>query len=1032
MHKYRFFNYLQTAFLLAATGTLCLACQGPEPVVPASTFNQPKSEEYNLDVYMLSEWASRIVPQEDTLTFKVLFENSDTCQIAINTSSDPENKSTVCLDAVLEAPSQDNFEKLYFHPYGYRDDEKLDKNLDVKFECSCIKDSSDIPPNPDEPDDLNNPDDVTSSCIVNDANEYSYSCTVYRSGTWGINYVWNTLMHSDDSTTSIHIGSGDNIGAGLPLSNTFNEIPTVQMLNYLDFTVDTFGNHSFDSSLNYLQNIINSANYKYIITNFFNLPNNLLNTSSYIIRNIYPTDSEDKEDALKMAIVGVLDSNAKENIARGRFGTLTITDYCSVINTLEEAYNQNARAFLILAHIFTDKSSIIEFFNALFSLDKAFADAIRDNHNDENSSLFAKYPCESQIVVTQKMLDAYRTNEGKSNASADDMRDAIHKEILNNIIMVFGETNDQAFLTQIVPGNEMATGECKSENDIMTFNVNGCYDSADKPINDVFVNHSILNYYKSTLNNRSNALNALGLQSYSMSDTTNTPESHIRFIELPSKGFEVAKASFKIISNNDDEIAGISGRFLTQLTGFQLEPVFDMNYNPDEYDKKTCDDIIASNSDEFAECNSFYEDAIQYKIDLAQSVEDAQAPSSEACQQEMIETDYPAENIHFLNNIQEMWTCLYNATHWIADCQKSQKCEFKIEYVCSLGNYRADAEDKDYEIRIFSTFASNFVTDALLKYLRSSKREQQNGKYLTEIPDAVLLNSGAIRELISFNLLDQEVLSTLLPYVNYPILITVNAEDLATILEDMLSSGTSGAFPAFAGFNFSYTRNNSKIEIQEILLTNDKQHYTTLYYLSDNMKNRIKTQNEVCLFGLKTGDVCRYGKYEHSSDKYTLRFNDCSKNEFCLNANNSELTYSESSSSNIKVAISDYLATGGDTVASIAKLGCENEKKTSICNAAYADPTVSFSQLIKDYYADSYEQPCSQSDPDTGSVIENIDVIKLNMLKRMFTNENVSHQNFDIDTAGASCIATQKKLAKSLGIYDLCHYEDAPPAQNQQ
>jgi hypothetical protein len=92
---------------------LISACQGPEETGRKNVYEATDGEEYELDVFMVAEWAGHIIPQKEKLRLNLSF-NSD----------DPEHPTITDVSTNADLTPLFAFEEnaggriLYFHPYG--------------------------------------------------------------------------------------------------------------------------------------------------------------------------------------------------------------------------------------------------------------------------------------------------------------------------------------------------------------------------------------------------------------------------------------------------------------------------------------------------------------------------------------------------------------------------------------------------------------------------------------------------------------------------------------------------------------------------------------------------------------------------------------------------------------------------------------------------------------------------------------------------------------------------------------------------
>jgi 5''-nucleotidase/2'',3''-cyclic phosphodiesterase and related esterases len=62
--------------------------------------------------------------------------------------------------------------------------------------------------------------------------------------------------------------AGDSVGATPPISNSFGDTPTMEVMNMMGIDIDGLGNHNFDRGADYLRNtLIPIANFPFVSSN---------------------------------------------------------------------------------------------------------------------------------------------------------------------------------------------------------------------------------------------------------------------------------------------------------------------------------------------------------------------------------------------------------------------------------------------------------------------------------------------------------------------------------------------------------------------------------------------------------------------------------------------------------------------------------------------------------------------------------------------------------------------------------------------
>jgi 2',3'-cyclic-nucleotide 2'-phosphodiesterase (5'-nucleotidase family) len=166
--------------------------------------------------------------------------------------------------------------------------------------------------------------------------------------------VLSTYFQQDRALNpnTLTLTAGDAYGATPPLSNFFNEEPTVLAMRLMGFQADTFGNHNFDRALPHLQQMIDLANapagtqpgnpFQYVSTNLKNRDQNLTGVKDFEIFDV---------GGVKVAVIGLTNPEAPSLVFPGSFGTIQITDPVAAANKARAAAKRaGARVFVVMIH----------------------------------------------------------------------------------------------------------------------------------------------------------------------------------------------------------------------------------------------------------------------------------------------------------------------------------------------------------------------------------------------------------------------------------------------------------------------------------------------------------------------------------------------------------------------------------------------------------------------------------------------------------------------------------------------------------
>ncbi len=177
-----------------------------------------------------------------------------------------------------------------------------------------------------------------------------------------------------NNPNTLLLTGGDAVGASPPLSSFFEDVPTIEWMNYAGFTADTFGNHNFDEGIAHLQEQIDLAEFAYVSANLDNVEDNLTGVSPFIIKKV---------GGVKVAIIGVTNPEAPTLVAPGSLGTIEITDPApAAMAARAQAEALGAQIFIAIGHLGiegTDANGnrtgpLVDFANAVQGFDLILGD----------------------------------------------------------------------------------------------------------------------------------------------------------------------------------------------------------------------------------------------------------------------------------------------------------------------------------------------------------------------------------------------------------------------------------------------------------------------------------------------------------------------------------------------------------------------------------------------------------------------------------------------------------------------------------
>lgn len=156
-----------------------------------------------------------------------------------------------------------------------------------------------------------------------------------------ISAYWQAERAANPNTLTMT--AGDAVGATPPLSNFFQDEPTIRAMNLMGFDVDTFGNHNFDSGLTRLQSQIDLADFQYVSANLQNRDANLSGVKDFEIFDV---------GGIKVGVIGITNPEAPTLVFPGSFGTIVPTDPVkAALEARGAAMDAGAQVIVVITHM---------------------------------------------------------------------------------------------------------------------------------------------------------------------------------------------------------------------------------------------------------------------------------------------------------------------------------------------------------------------------------------------------------------------------------------------------------------------------------------------------------------------------------------------------------------------------------------------------------------------------------------------------------------------------------------------------------
>ena len=830
------------------------SCYAPENIV-IEYDNAANGEVYQFDIMVLSEWGGHILPERESLYIYANQSNvydlssfSATTEGTLYYKGEPcDGGKCVVIDELGTAVSDlgvtvnNAGSAISFKPYPLLDH--------LNIVCNDVSDETDK-------------DAELLAKAINDKLKPSepiaaYRCDYVSGGAIPMRKTWDSLKSDSGSKTQVYVGNGDSFGVSQAASATFNDLPTPQILSLMGLNVDTFGNHNFDKRMAYLSPLIEMATsgndderyrYEYVASNLDDKSEGKKWLTHY---NVAVSSDDSESEKLRVAFVGALDSSIISTTKAGALGSLSIdSEMCSVINELEEAYNENARAFFILGHILTGSDSFINLMNAIFSLTKpVIGDSVSSGKTESGGY---EYKCNSKIVVPVERLEAefgtrsvakidLSKQENKKKYAA--IIDSIRLEIFEGIIGVIGEaTADPSVVAYYSDqANHIPEYGLKWE----MVGKEGTQNTTSK---DLIADHDLTaSKGKGIMKPCTNQLLASGYcaQLHFPNKVENSVDHPIYYIQIQGQGSHTLRLTAKAVKNADvHNGSGVAAAYRSQADTLAIVPVMaplnDVivqvgNHSPSNNSNvidlsnpnyEACLDLIQSvdaslktyhsehnskhtDDNKIKEYNTSCEDYFKGIAKIPQVYTSVNAIQSTDVIEQGGNTYHPAKVYKSYSDCQSVfspyivaktsqeddnrlalassfWACMNSATSSIS-CKEATN-EFVYPNIFVFDHYVASTMNED---RSRTTYNTNIIATGYFNYIVAAEKDVA--------PDLGIINSGTMRE-GDFRSLNAQNLAQTVPFENKLQYISVPMTALVPIIEKALAKGLSEANSDFGGF----------------------------------------------------------------------------------------------------------------------------------------------------------------------------------------------------------------------------------------
>lgn len=151
------------------------------------------------------------------------------------------------------------------------------------------------------------------------------------------------------NTNTLILGAGNAFGTSPPISNLFDDEPTIKSMNAMGFDADTLGNDNFDHGIAYLQRMLTMSDFPFLSANLTNVDQNLSGVKPYRIFDVA---------GVKVAVIGVTNPASPSVVFPGNFGTIEVTDPAfAAMRVRDEAASAGAEVFILITEMAVDSTS---------------------------------------------------------------------------------------------------------------------------------------------------------------------------------------------------------------------------------------------------------------------------------------------------------------------------------------------------------------------------------------------------------------------------------------------------------------------------------------------------------------------------------------------------------------------------------------------------------------------------------------------------------------------------------------------------
>jgi 2',3'-cyclic-nucleotide 2'-phosphodiesterase (5'-nucleotidase family)/predicted AlkP superfamily phosphohydrolase/phosphomutase len=154
---------------------------------------------------------------------------------------------------------------------------------------------------------------------------------------------WFDVYRAEAADGSLTVAGGDSVGATPPISNFFDDKPTIEIMNMMGFTSDGLGNHNFDRGQTFLRTeLIPLADFPYLTAN-------IVDPATGETPPEWSPSAVFNFEGFKLGVVGFSNSDLVSLIFPGNLDPFVVTDPVAAVNAEAARLRSKGKVNAIIA-----------------------------------------------------------------------------------------------------------------------------------------------------------------------------------------------------------------------------------------------------------------------------------------------------------------------------------------------------------------------------------------------------------------------------------------------------------------------------------------------------------------------------------------------------------------------------------------------------------------------------------------------------------------------------------------------------------